>query len=192
MAMPCVHTLHGITRNNTDQANRGNTLRQHIKSVLPLLLASVLSMATLPLNAADTVAADFDLPTKAANVSLAQYKGKVVYLDFWASWCGPCKQSFPWMNSMQEKYQAQGLQVIAINLDANKDDATAFLASMPAKFTVAFDAKGVTPRLYGVKGMPTSYLIDRNGNVVMQHMGFNAADRDKLEQKIQTLLESHN
>jgi cytochrome c biogenesis protein CcmG/thiol:disulfide interchange protein DsbE len=134
-------------------------------------------------------ATDFDLPGKQANVKLSNSKGKLVYLDFWASWCGPCKQSFPWMNAMQEKYQSQGLEVIAINLDENNDDAQKFLASTPAKFTVAFDAKGQIPRQYGVKGMPTSYLISRDGKIIFQHMGFNVADREKLEQKIRESLE---
>ena len=132
---------------------------------------------------------DFDLPGKQANVKLSDSKGKLVYLDFWASWCGPCKQSFPWMNAMQEKYQSQGLEVIAVNLDSNNEDAQKFLASTPAKFTVAFDSKGQTPRQYGVKGMPTSYLVSRDGKIIYQHVGFNAADRDQLEQKIQESLE---
>ncbi|MCB5207815.1 TlpA family protein disulfide reductase [Methylovorus mays] len=163
-------------------------MKRSIKRGLLVVLALGLSIGMSQGFADYAAAPDFELPSAAGNISLAQYKGKVVYLDFWASWCGPCKQSFPWMNSMQEKYQAQGLQIVAINLDANKDDAASFLAGTPAKFTVAFDAKGVTPRAYGVKGMPTSYLIDRDGKVIMQHMGFNAADREKLELKIQSLL----
>lgn len=135
-------------------------------------------------------ASDFDLPGKQGNVKLSSSKGKLVYLDFWASWCGPCKQSFPWMNAMQEKYQSQGLEIIAVNLDENNEDAQKFLAGTPAKFTVAFDSKGQTPTQYGVKGMPTSYLIGRDGKIILQHMGFNAADRDKLEQKIRESLET--
>ena len=133
-------------------------------------------------------APDFDLPGKLAVVRLSDNKGKVVYLDFWASWCGPCKQSFPWMNAMQEKYKNNGFEIIAVNLDANNEDAQKFLISTMAKFTVAFDSKGQTPIKYGVKGMPTSYLIDRDGKIVMQHMGFNASDRENLEKKIQNLL----
>ena len=134
------------------------------------------------------IAPDFELPGKPTAVRLSDNKGKVVYLDFWASWCGPCKQSFPWMNAMQEKYKNKGFEIIAVNLDANNEDAQKFLISTLAKFTVAFDSKGQTPLQYGVKGMPTSYLIDRDGKIVMQHMGFNASDREKLEQKIQNLL----
>ena len=159
------------------------------------LLATIFAMLILPLgNCAyaqegNNIASDFDLPGKQSNVKLSDSKGKLVYLDFWASWCGPCKQSFPWMNALQEKYKSKGLEVIAVNLDANNEDAQKFLATTPAKFTVAFDSKGRTPLQYGVKGMPTSYLISPDGKIIMQHMGFNAADRDMLEQKIQSMLE---
>uniref|UniRef100_UPI000198F7C9 Putative Thiol:disulfide interchange protein DsbE n=1 Tax=Chlorobaculum tepidum (strain ATCC 49652 / DSM 12025 / NBRC 103806 / TLS) TaxID=194439 RepID=UPI000198F7C9 len=129
-------------------------------------------------------APDFALPGKTGVVKLSDKTGSVVYLDFWASWCGPCRQSFPWMNQMQAKYKAKGFQVVAVNLDAKTGDAMKFLAQVPAEFTVAFDPKGQTPRLYGVKGMPTSFLIDRNGKVLLQHVGFRPADKEALEQQI--------
>ena len=156
---------------------------------LRIVILLVISLFALSSNADDkSVGYDFDLPTKTTSVKLSDFKGKVVYLDFWASWCGPCKQSFPWMNAMQDKYRAQGLEIVAVNLDMNSDDANKFLASNPAKFTVAFDNKGQTPKLFGVKGMPTSYMISRDGKVVHQHMGFNDSEKDKLEQKIVELL----
>ena len=101
--------------------------------------------------------------TSEAPIDLAAWKGKVVYVDFWASWCGPCRQSFPWMNEMQAKYGAQGLQVVGINLDAKRADADQFLAQLPAKFAVAFDPKADSARRFGVKGMPTSVLVDPQG-----------------------------
>lgn len=123
-------------------------------------------------------------------VSLSSLRGKAVYLDFWASWCGPCRQSFPWMNEMQAKYAARGFHVLAVNLDAKEADARKFLAETPAKFQIAFDGKGVTPRAYGVKGMPTSYLIDREGRIVHEHSGFSPAKKDEIEKAIVKLLES--
>jgi peroxiredoxin len=133
-------------------------------------------------------APDFSLPGQQGTVNLSHQAGKVIYLDFWASWCGPCHQSFPWMNQMQSKYRSKGLEVIAVSLDGKTEDARKFLAQMPPGFTVAFDSKGETPRLYGVKGMPTSFLIDRNGKVLYQHAGFRPADRDEIEKQIQTAL----
>lgn len=132
---------------------------------------------------------DFELPSAQGSVKFSKVQGKAIYLDFWASWCGPCGESFPWMNAMQAKFKQKGLQVIAINLDANNDDAQKFLAQHAAQFTVLFDPKGITPRQYGVKGMPTSFLINKDGKILAQHKGFNNADRAELEQKILAALE---
>ncbi|NOQ76777.1 MAG: redoxin domain-containing protein [Methylococcaceae bacterium] len=135
------------------------------------------------------VAPDFSLPSENGKVTLSMYEGKVIYLDFWASWCPPCKESFPWMNEMQEKYQSQGLEVVTINLDANRNDAEKFLLENSTSFTVAFDTEGKTPLQYGIKGMPTSYLIDKKGNIAFQHEGFHSKDKELLEDRIQVLLQ---
>ncbi|NTW11145.1 MAG: TlpA family protein disulfide reductase [Chlorobiaceae bacterium] len=139
---------------------------------------------------AGSSAPDFELPGAKGNVKLSGAAGSVVYLDFWASWCGPCRQSFPWMNAMQEKYRAQGLQVIGVNLDAKNEDVQKFLSQLPAKFAVAFDSKGSIPKVYGVKGMPTSFLIGRDGKIILEHAGFKEGDRESLEQQIKSALEA--
>ena len=156
---------------------------------LALLLNVVCVSNALALNVGDT-APSFTLPTStpAAAVDLAKLKGKIVYVDFWASWCGPCKQSFPWMNDMQAKYAARGLVIVAINVDAKQADAERFLATTPAKFTVAYDAKGQTPKQFDVKAMPTSYLIDGEGKVLLIHAGFRDSDRAALEAAIDSAL----
>ena len=162
------------------------------RQVTTLLTAFLLSlMAALPLSASASPAPAFQLPDKAGNiVDLAQQQGKIVYLDFWASWCGPCRQSFPWMNEMLGKYQAQGLEIIAVNLDSAPADAEKFLAKTPATFTVVYDNNGSTPTAYGVKGMPTSFLIDTKGEILSQHSGFNSAAKEDLEAAIQWALEN--
>lgn len=162
------------------------------KRFASLLIALVVAMGSSDVNAFEKgeKAADFSLPGKQGMVRLSDRVGSVVYLDFWASWCGPCRQSFPWMNQMQAKYKAKGFQVIAVNLDARTPDAMKFLALNPADFTVAFDSKGLTPKVYGVKGMPTSFLIDRNGKVLSRHLGFRPDDREELEKQVQTALEA--
>ncbi len=135
-------------------------------------------------------APDFELPGEQGTVKLSKTAGSVVYVDFWASWCGPCRQSFSWMNDTQEKYRSQGLKIIGVNLDSKSEDAKKFLAQIPAKFTIAFDSKGVVPRNYGVKGMPTSFLIGRDGKIIFQHLGFKDADRESLEKQIKAALEA--
>ena len=134
------------------------------------------------------LAPDFKLPSGSDAVQLSQYRGKVVYLDFWASWCGPCRQSFPFMNTMQARYGGEGLQVVAINLDVKPADVRKFLAVNPATFAVAYDPEGHTPRLYGVKAMPSSFLIGRDGRLALSHSGFVREDEVALERSIRQAL----
>lgn len=117
-------------------------------------------------------------------VDLAAYKGKVVLLDFWASWCGPCKQSFPWLAQMQARHGARGLQVVAVNVDRRRADADAFLAQVGAPFVIAFDTAGDTPRRYAIAGMPSTVLIGADGRVRLQHGGFRDDDKPLLEAAI--------
>jgi len=130
----------------------------------------------------------FTLPGQNQTIQLSQYKGKVVYLDFWASWCEPCKRSFPWMNELQEQYGENGFEIIAVNLDESRSDAEAFLKKMPAKFDVAFDKSGKTAEAYNLKAMPSSFLIDRDGKLVHKSLGYRAEEKKILEKKIQQLV----
>jgi cytochrome c biogenesis protein CcmG/thiol:disulfide interchange protein DsbE len=136
---------------------------------LKSLAAALLCSASLGLaHAAEPgdVAPEIDLPGQSGQIKLAALRGKWVYVDFWASWCGPCKQSFPWLNEMQSKYGAQGLTVVGINVDTKREDAATFLKQVPAQFTIAFDTAGATPKNYKIKGMPSSVLINPEGKVV--------------------------
>ncbi|CCK75271.1 MAG: TlpA family protein disulfide reductase [Oleispira antarctica] len=122
-------------------------------------------------------------------LDLSQYKGKqAVYIDFWASWCGPCRQSFPWLNQMNSRYAEQGLKVIAVNVDSDRDDAIEFLAEHPSNFQVIYDPKGVLAERFGIQGMPSAVLISREGEVVSQHIGFKQDRAEHYEQSIKQLL----
>jgi thiol-disulfide isomerase/thioredoxin len=124
---------------------------------------------------------------KGDTVALDALRGQVVYVDFWASWCGPCKRSFPWMNELQQRYGDKGFTVVAVNVDKKADDAERFLSQTPARFTVVYDAPGATPAAWAVKGMPSSYLIDRTGKVVMVEQGFRDEQKPAVEQRIREL-----
>ncbi len=124
----------------------------------------------------------------AAPFSLHAYRGQVVYLDFWASWCGPCKQSFPWMESLKDAYAARGLRVVAIDLDRDKSDADRFLTKFHPDFDVIFDPNGSLAERYRIHGMPTSMLIDRHGTVRFTHIGFRPADAAAYEKQVKVLL----
>ena len=111
-------------------------------------------------------------------------RAKLTYVDFWASWCGPCKQSFPWMNEIHGRFAGKGLRILAVNVDAKREDADRFLAGNPAQFSIAFDRDGVFAKSVDVKTMPTSMLLDANGKVLYVHRGFTAKDREPLEEAI--------
>ena len=119
--------------------------------------------------------------TAATDFDLRELHGKVVVLDFWASWCVPCRRSFPWMNSMQEKYGDEGLVIIGVNLDAVDADAQAFLQETPADFRIISDPQGTLAREHDVIAMPTSYIFDRNGNLVTRHLGFKVKRQEEYE-----------
>jgi cytochrome c biogenesis protein CcmG/thiol:disulfide interchange protein DsbE len=156
--------------------------------LIAIMLAAALGATSAQALEKGAPAPQFDLQGLEGAVKLAKLQGKVVYVDFWASWCGPCRQSFPWMNEMQAKYGARGLQVVGVNVDANSADARQFLAATPARFVIGFDPQGATPRSYGIKGMPSSVLIGPDGKVLLEHSGFRDADRAELEARIQAAL----
>jgi thiol-disulfide isomerase/thioredoxin len=122
----------------------------------------------------------------------AGLKGKVVIVDFWASWCGPCKESFPAMNELQKKYGAQGLVIIAVNQDENASDMRDFLKDNPAAFTVVRDAGADGKKLVDkveIDTMPSSFVLDREGKVRFTHSGFHGdATKQEYEQQIEALL----
>lgn len=133
--------------------------------------------------------AEIALPTLTGEtMTLSDYKGHVVLLDFWASWCGPCRESFPWMNEIQAKYADQGLKVIAINLDQDPQLARDFINRTPAHFSILLDSQAQMPDAFGVIGMPTSYLIDTDGKIRDQHVGFHSNRTASYEQQIIDLL----
>lgn len=124
----------------------------------------------------------------AGEMSLESLRGKVVYLDFWASWCGPCRVSFPQLEQLRHELGPDGFEVLAINVDEEEADARQFLADVPVSYPVVRDGEGITPQTYGILGMPTGYLIDRQGVVREIHQGFRKSDGDKLRTAIIALL----
>jgi thiol-disulfide isomerase/thioredoxin len=157
-----------------------------------LLLASSIWAFSAQAATPGTPAPAFALPTASGEmVSLAPLRGRVVYVDFWASWCAPCRRSFPWMNELQARYGKDGLAIVGINVDKRREDAERFLRDTPASFTIVFDAQGKAPAAYDVKGMPSSYLIDRNGDVAAVEEGFHDERRNDVEARIRALLAKH-
>jgi thiol-disulfide isomerase/thioredoxin len=128
---------------------------------------------------------------RAEPLDLSPWRGRVVYLDFWASWCAPCRQSFPWMDSMKKAYEAQGLTVVAVNVDHDRADAERFLKQLQPKFEVRFDPEGQLAQQFKVEGMPTSIIIDRHGVPRFTHIGFWPGDSEASAEQIRQLLAEH-
>jgi cytochrome c biogenesis protein CcmG/thiol:disulfide interchange protein DsbE len=121
-------------------------------------------------------------------VDLDGFRGRVVYLDFWASWCTPCRQSFPWMQRMKDLYQRQGLSVVAVDLDRRREDADKFLAKFHPDFDVRFDPEGQMADRFKVHGMPTSVIIDRHGVERFVHIGFRPVELTAYENELRGIL----
>lgn len=124
----------------------------------------------------------------ADTLDLTPYRGKVVLVDFWASWCAPCRKSFPWLNEMQKRYGDRGLVVIGVNVDSTRSAAEEFLREVPAQFQIVYDASGALAAQYEVPGMPTSFVFGPDGKLVSNHIGFKQSARDEREAEVQRLL----
>jgi peroxiredoxin len=124
------------------------------------------------------------------SVSLSDHRGKVVFLDFWASWCPPCLTSMPLLDALQAEFPGADFQVLAVNVDRDPDKAHRFLASHPVAYPSASDPAGRLPESYEIGTMPTSFLIDREGVIHHVHEGFRRGDLAGLRARIRALLES--
>jgi thiol-disulfide isomerase/thioredoxin len=121
-------------------------------------------------------------------LTLYSLRGKVVYLDFWASWCGPCRVSFPQLEELRQELGPRGFEVLAVNVDEFEPDALRFLEEVSVSYPVVRDGAGDTPATYGILGMPTGYLIDRSGTVRLVHQGYRKSDGAALREDIIELL----
>lgn len=152
--------------------------------LLALLLVSVVAAEDRPMP-------EFSLPDLSGSQQFdsSQLQGKVVYIDFWASWCAPCRVSFPILDAIAKEYADRGLQVIGINLDENLDDARRFVEQTPVDFLLLSDPEGQSAGEFSVKAMPSAYLIDRQGQIRKVHLGFRKGDGERLREELLELLD---
>ena len=115
-------------------------------------------------------------------------RGKVVYMDFWASWCPPCKMSFPKLNELHNELKNQGFTVVAVNLDEEEQEAARFLAEHPVEFAVARDAEGTCPTEFEVMAMPSAFIIDKQGRIRKVHLGFKQDDVSEIRETVLALM----
>ena len=121
-------------------------------------------------------------------LSLSDYRGKVVYLDFWASWCAPCATALPVLDSFRDEFSADDFQVLAVNVDSEPANARRFLTRRPVGYPSVTDPDGRLPAQFEIETMPTSFLIDREGVIRLVHRGFRKSDVDALRAEIRKLV----
>ena len=131
----------------------------------------------------------FSLPLRGgATVALADLRGQVVMINFWASWCGPCRQEFPVLDAMYRKYKPMGFTLLAVNVESEREDAERFLSGMPVSFPIAWDADNRVSGAYGVSAMPTTLIVDRKGQVRWLHRAYKPGDENEYLDQVRAML----
>src|SRR5580704_5664069 len=136
-----------------------------------------------------TAAPPFQLPAAAGSpVGLADLKGQVVLINFWASWCGPCRQEMPVLEQLYKKYKPAGFTLLGVNVEPKSADAMGFLKATPVSFPILFDPDSKVSQLYAVPGMPSTVILDRTGKVRYVHQGYKPGDESEYQDQIRTLV----
>jgi peroxiredoxin len=168
-------------------------MSSRVRPFAPLLALAVLSVvgagtaAALP--AVGAVAPNFASKSDSGrNVRLSELRGQVVMINFWASWCSPCRQELPLLNKIYAQYRAAGFMLLAVNVDDNRKDAEAMLKRLGLRFPTLFDDSKAVAKLYGVDTMPATLVIDRDGRVRFVHRGYYEGYERKYEQQVRELL----
>jgi len=165
-------------------------LKKIFRFPLAALLAALVAVAW-PAAATDgsPPAPAFKLANRAGgDMSLSDLKGQVVMINFWASWCGPCRQEFPALDQIYSKYKPMGFQMVGINVETEKADAERFLGKTPVSFPILFDPDNQVSGSYGVSAMPTTFLVDRQGRLRWQHRAYRPGDEAKYIEQIRQML----
>lgn len=152
-------------------------------------LALVLSFGFISLQANADAAPDFTLPScKGDNVRLAEQRGQVVMLNFWASWCGPCRKEMPLLDAMYQRYSSAGFVLYGVNVEEDNTDAKKLLKELGVTFPVLFDTESKASSLYNVDAMPTTVVIDKKGKIRYVNRGYKEGDENKYREQIRELI----
>lgn len=165
-----------------------NNLKKII-SICALALFTPLLFSPAQAATLDKPAPDFTLKSRSGkNLKLSEYAGNVVLLNFWASWCGPCRKEMPLLNDLHNKYEALGFVVLGVNVEEQSSQAKSFIADNPVDFPILFDSTNTVSKLYDVIAMPTTVMIDRNGAVRYLHKGYKSGDGKKYKKIVKKLI----
>jgi peroxiredoxin len=160
-------------------------MRNRIAAIVAALALSLPALAGPPAGPAPA----FTLASRGGqDVSLSQYKGQVVMLNFWASWCGPCRQEMPLLESIYKKYNKMGFTMIGVNVEPDSNAANEWLKATPVSFPILYDRDSKVSKLYDVGGMPSTVIIDRSGKLRVLHRGYKPGDENEYLDSIRTLI----
>jgi peroxiredoxin len=160
-------------------------MRKRIAAVTAALVLALPALAAAP----GAPAPPFTLGSSGGHeVSLAQYKGQVVMLNFWASWCGPCRQEMPLLESIYKKYNKLGFTMIGVNVEPDSNAANEWLKATPVSFPILYDKESKVSKAYDVATMPSTVIIDRAGKVRVLHRGYKPGDENEYLDSIRTLV----
>jgi peroxiredoxin len=159
------------------------------KVIAAIAAALCVSLPALASSSPAALAPAFTLASRAGQeVSLAQYKGQVVMLNFWASWCGPCRQEMPLLESIYKKYNKMGFTLLGVNVEPDSNAANEWLKATPVSFPILYDRDSKVSKLYDVAGMPSTVIIDRSGKLRVLHRGYKPGDENEYLDSIRTLI----
>ncbi len=163
--------------------------QKHFLSVLFSLVLMSITFSSVQAASIDKPAPDFTLKSLSGkNIKLSEQAGNVVMLNFWASWCGPCRKEMPLMDDLYKKYKKLGFVILGVNVEQELKLAKSFLADTPVDFPILFDASNQVSKAYDVIAMPTTVMIDRNGKVRYIHKGYKAGDEKKYKKMVKKLI----
>ncbi len=165
-------------------------IKQRTVGTLLLLLAFFLVGENFSLAAEISgPAADFTLKSRTGkNIKLSELRGQVVMINFWASWCGPCRQEMPLLEQIYQRYQPLGFTLLGVNVDEDRQAAQALLKEIPVTFPVLFDSDNVVSEAYGLEAMPSTIMVDRDGQMRFVHIGYQPGFEDDYERQIKALM----
>jgi peroxiredoxin len=173
--------------------HRGGVTQARARQVSRIFLCGVSMTLALAASAANispgSTAPAFQLPSSSnAPLALNDLKGQVVLINFWASWCGPCRQEMPVLEQMYKKYKAAGFTLLGVNVEPKSADALGFLKATPVSFPILFDTESQVSKLYEVAGMPSTVILDRTGKVRYIHHGYKPGEESEYLDQIRNLM----
>jgi len=166
-------------------------MRKHMNAFPLIVMLGLLGTAGASAGTVDNgaQAPDFALAARdGGQVRLADLKGQVVMINFWASWCGPCRQEMPLLAQLQSKYEPLGFTLLGVNVEPDSQAAVAWLKDVPVTFPILFDTKNEVAGRFGVEGMPSTVFVDRTGHVRYVHRGYKPGDESKYADMIRSLV----